>query len=247
MKYQTKIVSKETVAEGTIAFHFVKPDGFTFKAGQAMDITLINPPQTDTEGNKRTFSIASSPSEETLMIATRMRDSAFKRSLGDGGAELEIQIEQPTGTMVLHDKVERLALMLVGGIGITPFRSIVKDATERNLPHKIFLFYSNRRPEDAPFLNEMKELAEKNPNFTFIPTMTNIENSLREASGQAKQDWDGETGYITMDMINKYVSNTDNAIYYSAGPLEMVAAMKKLLNTHGISDDDIRLEEFAGY
>src|SRR5579883_3160595 len=79
--FRTTLLDRNDVAEGTMAFHFAKPLGFSFKAGQAVDLTLLNPPETDSEGNIRTFSIASPPFEEQLTFATRMRDTAFKRSL----------------------------------------------------------------------------------------------------------------------------------------------------------------------
>jgi len=79
--YQSRLLNRFEVAQDTMAFQFEKPDGFDFKPGQSADLTLINPPETDTEGNTRTFSIASAPFENQLMFATRMRDTAFKRSL----------------------------------------------------------------------------------------------------------------------------------------------------------------------
>lgn len=78
---KSKLIRREEVAEGTIAFHFEKPSGFAFKAGQSADVTLIDPPDTDAKGNTRTFSIASPPFEDELVFTTRMRDTAFKRSL----------------------------------------------------------------------------------------------------------------------------------------------------------------------
>jgi len=79
--YESRLLSRVEVAEGTMAFHFEKPVQFDFKPGQAADVTLSNPPETDAEGNTRTFSIASSPFQNELMFATRMRNTAFKRSL----------------------------------------------------------------------------------------------------------------------------------------------------------------------
>lgn len=239
MEYITELIAKETIAEGTIALHFKKPEGFAWKAGQSMDLTLSDPPETDDEGNTRAFSIASAPHEQNLTIATRLRDTAFKRVLTNSEAGLGVKIEGPFGSFTLHEKENRPAVMLVGGIGITPFFSIIKDATEKKFPHKIFLFYSNRRPEDAAFLNELRELARANSNFSFIPTMTDLNESV--------QPWNGEDGYITKEMIEKYVPVTSDAVYYSAGPRSMVAAMRKLLNGAGISDDDIKTEEFSGY
>src|SRR5207302_5876291 len=77
----SKLVSRHEVAEGTTAFHFEKPANWTFKAGQYLDMTLTDPSETDAEGNIRSFSIASAPHEDTLMVTTRMRDTAFKREL----------------------------------------------------------------------------------------------------------------------------------------------------------------------
>jgi len=82
-------------------------------------------------------------------------------------------------------------------------------------------------------------LTKKNPNFTFIPTMTDMEKS--------KQPWNGETGYITRAMIEKHVSNREDALYYSAGPATMVAAMRKIVEEMGVSADDFKTEEFTGY
>src|ERR671913_578069 len=79
--YKTKLKSRQEIAGGTMAFHFKKPEGFAYKAGQFADYTLINPSETDAEGNTRAFSLASAPYEDDLMVATRMRDTAFKRVL----------------------------------------------------------------------------------------------------------------------------------------------------------------------
>src|ERR1043166_4970608 len=79
--FMARLKSREHVAERTMAFHFEKPAGWTFKAGQYIDMTLLEPPETDAEGHTRGFSIASAPHEGTIMVATRMRDTAFKRVL----------------------------------------------------------------------------------------------------------------------------------------------------------------------
>lgn len=220
-------------------FRFEKPEGFTYKAGQNSDFTLIDPPETDPEGSKRTFSLVTTPAEDHLAITTRMRDTAFKRTLRVMEAGTKLTIEGPYGDLTLHENVARPAVFLAGGIGITPFHSMVQDATERALPHAITLFYSNRRPEDAAFLQELMDLPKKNPHFTFVGTMTDMEKSA--------QQWSGERGYIDAPMLAKYVSQADMPIYYLAGPLAMVAALRAMLNGSGVSNDDIRTEEFVGY
>jgi ferredoxin-NADP reductase len=237
--YTTTLVGKETVAEGTTLFRFAKPAGFIHAAGQTLDMTLVNPKETDAEGNMRTFSIVASPAEDTIAIATRMRDTAFKRNLRDMAAGTEVQVDGPFGSFTLHENTKRAGVFLSGGIGITPFHSIIKDAAEKNLSHKLVLFYSNRRPEDAAFLAELQSLQKQNTNFTLVATMTEMEKSA--------QTWEGERGYINTEMLKKYVTEDMQPIHYLAGPPAMVTAMRKMLNEAGVSNDDIRFEEFAGY
>lgn len=234
-----RLRSREEIAEGTMAFRFEKPANFTFKAGQALDMTLLDPPETDAEGNTRAFSIASAPHEDTLMIATRMRDTAFKRSLKTLPLSIPVKIDGPFGDLTLHNNSAKTAVLLAGGIGITPFRSMVVRAAREKLPHKIFLFFSNHRPEDAPFLEELQALEKENPNYKLIATMTGPEKS--------KRPWAGETGSISEGMLSRYLKESQSPIHYIAGPPDMVKALHDVLNRKGVDDDDIRIEEFPGY
>jgi len=233
------LLNRAEVAEGTMAFHFAKPPNFQFRPGQSVDITLLDPPETDGEGNTRTFSIASAPFEGELVIATRMRDSAFKRVLRQAAPGTKLKIEGPSGSFVLHRKVEKPAVFLAGGIGITPFRSMILEAAHEKTPHQLYLFYSNRRPEDAAFLDELTEAAKRNPNFPLIATMTEVEKS--------SQKWKGQSGFIDEQMLTKHLPSLEGPIYYLAGPPAMVAAMRGILTKAGVDEDDIRTEEFSGY
>jgi ferredoxin-NADP reductase len=235
----SKLVDRHEVAEGTAAFLLEKPSNWTFKAGQYLDMTLLNPAETDAEGNTRTFSIASAPHEETLMVATRMRDTAFKRVLKSMPLGSAVKIEGPSGSLTLHNDVKRTAVFLAGGIGITPFRSIVLRAAKEKLPHRIFLFYSNRRPEDAPFLAELQALEKENPNYKLVASMTEMAKS--------NQPWQGEAGLIDKEMLARYLKEAVSPIYYLAGPPEMVKGLHTTINAAGVDDDDIRAEEFSGY
>ena len=237
--YKTILLRKEEIADRTMAFYFEKPGGFAFKAGQFGDFTLINPVETDAEGNIRGFSLASAPYEGDLMFATRMRDTAFKRVLKTMEIGTEVSLDAPYGSFTLHNNARIAAVFLTGGIGVTPVRSIILQAAHDNLPHKIILFDSNRRPEDSAFLSQLMEAQKKNPNYTFVGTMTEMEKSSRK--------WDGETGYITKAMLEKHVDDLTLPIYYLAGPASMVTAMRKTLNEAGVDDDNIRTEEFSGY
>jgi ferredoxin-NADP reductase len=229
------------VCEHTMAFQFEKPAAWTYKAGQFVDITLLNPPETDAEGNTRGFSISSAPEESTIMVTTRLRDTAFKRVLRKMPLKSELRIEGPFGNLTLHKNAARPAVMLAGGIGITPFRSIIVNATREKLAHHIFLFYSNRRPEDTAFLQEFQALETQNANFKLIATMTEVEKSARP--------WKGEVGMIDHEMLDRHLKAWYSAgpIYYIAGPPQMVRDLQTMLTKAGVDSDDIRTEEFSGY
>jgi ferredoxin-NADP reductase len=235
----SKLLHRVEIAEGTMAFHFEKPSQFDFKPGQAADVTLYSPPETDAEGNTRTFSIASSPFENQLVFATRMRDTAFKRSLKKLPLGMAVKIDSPIGSFTLHKNSAKPAVFLAGGIGITPFVSIVRQADHDRLPHKLHLFYSNRRPEDAPFLEALQALEKSNPNFHLVCTMT--------AMSRSQKEWKGETGWIDKEMLSRHLTSLQGPIYYVAGPPAMVAAMSEMLVSANVDEDDIRTEEFGGY
>ena len=237
--YGPRLLGRVEVAEGTMAFHFEKPPHFDFKPGQSADLTLSNPPETDAEGNTRTFSIASPSFENQLTFATRMRDTAFKRSLKKMPLGTEVKIDPPTGSFTLHKNSTKPAVFLAGGIGITPFISIVRQTDHDRLPHKLHLFCSNRRPEDTPFLDTLQMLEKSNPNFQLVCTMTEMP--------QSKKEWKGETGLINQAMLLRHLTNLQSPIYYVAGPPAMVAGMRKMLVGAGVDEDDIRAEDFAGY
>lgn len=234
-----RLKSRQEIASGTMAFHFEKPEGFAYKAGQFGDFTFSNPPETDAEGNTRGFSLTSAPYEDDLMVATRTRDTAFKRVLKTMPIGSEISLDAPYGSFTLHSDASIPAVFLSGGIGVTPVRSIVLQATHDKLPHKLFLFDSNRRPEDSAFLRKLAEAAKENPNFVFVGTMTEMEKST--------EPWSGEIGFITKAMLEKSISDLSLPIYYLSGPRAMVAAMRKALDDAGVKDDKIRTEEFTGY
>ena len=239
MALTIKLKSRIEVAAGTTAFHFEKPPQFTFVPGQAGDFLLTNPPQTDKEGDKRSFSLASAPYENDLIVATRMRDTAFKRSLETIPLGTELVLDAPWGELVLHEDTSIPAVFLTGGIGITPVRSIVLQATRDKLNQKLVLFYANRRPEDAAFLDELQQAEKENPNFTLVATMTKMAGSSKP--------WQGETSLIDQAMLKRHLKDITVPIYYISGPPEMVDAMQKMLSSADVKSGNVRAEEFSGY
>jgi ferredoxin-NADP reductase len=246
--YRVKLLEKNEVAEGTLAFTVEKPEGFQFRAGQAVEVSLLDPPETDDEGNVRTLSIAAAPSDGVLTFATRLRDTAFKRVLRGMTPGTDLLVDGPFGSFNLHKNRLKPAVFLAGGIGITPFISMIRDGADARMqldssgqaqPYTVYLFYSNRRPEDAAFLDELAALAQRFDSFRLIPTMANMEQSSRS--------WDGERGFIDEAMLRRHLPALNGPIYYVAGPPAMVAAMRDMLVKAGVDEDDIRAEDFGGY
>ncbi len=236
---RVRLIGREEVAQGTMAFRLERPDGFAFEAGQNVLLTLLDPPQLDAQGPSRTFTLASAPHERDLLIATRMRDTAFKRVLKSAPLGTPLEIDGPSGIMVRHEEAARPAVFLAGGIGITPFRSMARHAAHERLPHRLVLFYGNRRPEDAAFLTELQALEGKNPNYRMVAAMSEPEKSA--------QSWSGEKGFIDRALLGRHLSDLKGPVYYFAGPPAMAMAMQKLLADAGVAEEDMRSEEFYGY
>jgi ferredoxin-NADP reductase len=236
MKTNIKLIRKETIAEGTMAFHFNKPEGFSFRAGQFADFTLINPPETDSEGDTRGFSLASAPFEPDIVVATRMRDTAFKRVLKNLPIGSELKLDAPYGNFTLHKAEATPAVFLIGGIGVTPVRSMIAQATHDKTTHRIILLHASRAPADLPFKSDFEQLARENSDFAYVMTIQT-----------APDGWQGERGFIDAEMVKRYVPDLHKPIYYLCGPEDMVGAMWELLEGFDINEDNIRTEQFTGY
>lgn len=236
MVQNVKLIKKEEVANGTMAFYFEKPEGLEFRAGQFADYTLLNPSETDEEGNIRGFSLVHAPYEGGLVAATRMRDTAFKRVLRDLPLGSEVKFDGPYGDFTLHKTEATPAVFLIGGIGITPVRSMIAQATHDKTSHQISLFYANKTLADAPFMEDFERFSKENSNFSFVPVL-----------GEAPEDWQGEKGRIDAAMIKRHLDDISKPIFYLAGPEGMVKAMRQLLIGMDVNEDNIRTEEFSGY
>lgn len=237
--YPSRLLGRRQVAEGTTAFQFERPRNFLFNAGQFVDLALMGTRSEGLGGLTHTFSIASSPFAEEIVVATRMRDTAFKLALSILEIGAEVRIKGPMGSFMLHKNVSRPAVFLGGGIGIAPFLSMLSYAAVNKLHPQVSLFYANRYLEDAAFMDTLWELESSTGNLRFVPTLTRADN----AHGR----WKGETGHISPEMLFRHVSDLRGSICYVAGPPTMVSAARVALNAAGVDEDDIRTEEFAGY
>lgn len=198
---------------------------------------MIDPPA-EAGQSSRTLSLVSAPFEQELVVATRMRDTAFKRALKALPEGASIRLSGPFGMFTLGD-TGRPAVFIAGGIGITPFMSMLRQAAEERSPQALFLAYSNRRPEDSAFPDELQGLERRNKHFRLMATMIDMGKSARE--------WSGERDFVDADMLRRLVGDLAAPIFYIVGPPAMVEAMQWTLDGVGIAKDRIHTEEFYGY
>lgn len=234
--YKLKLTDRREIARGTLVFDFEKPAGFTFKPGQYGGFTLINPSETDVNGITRRFSLLSSPDDAQIAIATRIQTSAYKQELNRLPIGSEIKFAGPTGTFTLHEDTSTPAVFIAGGIGITPFYSMIKHAAQHHSSQKMTLFYGNQTPADAAFLHDLLTLQRDHAPFTCVATM-----AYPDAS------WQGETGFITHTLIKKYVTDLFAPVYYVCGSPAMVTSLQETLVEMGIDENKIHVEDFPGY
>jgi ferredoxin-NADP reductase/nitrite reductase/ring-hydroxylating ferredoxin subunit len=197
----------------------------------------------DPKGPIRHFTIASSPTENFILISTRIRDSPFKKRLNSLQNGTSVKVRGPEGKFILHEDYSKPAVFLSGGIGVTPFRSMIKYATDKNLPVRIIMFDSNKNQENILFKMEFDNCVNVNKNLRVIYTITEEEQI-------DDKEWNGEKGRIDMKMIKKYLDSNDleKSIFYICGPPAMVKAMQEILGENlQIPPDRIKVEEFIGY
>ncbi len=224
------------VAEKTMALKLEKPAGFSFVAGQYVVLSVTKLIEPDPKGANRCMSIASAPFEDHLLFAMRISESGYKKTIAGLLPGDEMIVGAPVGQFNLISGDTRPIVFLVGGIGITPARSILRQANYDGDARKFFSFYSNYRPEDTAFLDEMKSFS----NLSYHPvfTMTDAEKSLCA--------WDAERGFICDDMLAKYLPDVKAPLYYLVGTPGFTKAMETLLAGHGIGKENIKQDPFVG-
>lgn len=232
--YKLKLTGRREVARGTLVLTFEKPAAFTFKSGQYGGFTLIDPPETDAGGITRRFSLLSTPDDEVIEIVTRIQNSAFKRVLSSLPLGSEVKFAGPTGIFTLHDDLSTPAVLIAGGIGIAPFYSMIRDAAKHPSKRQIVLFYGNQSPNDSAFLAELTAL--QNSNFKLVATMATPDST-----------WQGEKGFITDDMIRRYLPDLAAPHYYICGSPTMVTTLQETLAEMDIDESRIKIEDFPGY
>lgn len=180
------------------------------------------------------------------MISTRIRDSPYKQKLSSLEKGAKITAWGPQGEFVLHNDYSKPAVFLSGGIGVTPFRSMLRFATDNQLRMKITVFDSNRNQQGILYKDEFDKWTSQNKNLRIIYTIT--EEGGSQSSHEAA--WTGERGRIDRSMLERHLTKDEikNAIFYICGPPGMLKAMQELLQKDmQVPKERLRVEVFAGY
>ncbi len=240
MDYTVKFLRSERVAADAYSFYFERPSDFNFLPGQYLKLTL-EIPTPDDRSNHRLFTICSSSTEKDyLMITTRIIQSAFKKTLVDLRPETSVQLSGPFGVFIFKDAEIQPRVFLAGGIGVTPFRSMIRYCVDKNLTIPITLFTSFRTTEDVVFQKMFQDVAAHQSWFKLVETITRPEES--------KTPWDGLTGRVDANLLKSYGPQVlTSSLFYISGPPVMVDDLSRLVQSLGVEPANIRIEKFTGY
>ena len=208
---------------------------FAFKPGQYCLVELPVGPETE----DHPLSLASSPTRtNSLLFASRRSDSPFKQSLFALKPGDRVAVTGPVGRFV-YDEAAEHTVLLSGGIGITPLKSMLEYACDHCIERPVSLLYGNRTPDEIAFRNELDTLAEANPHITVVHTLSQPQ--------AASEPWSGRTGRVNEALIREVVPQVDRARYYICGPPGMVSGLRGVLTQMAVPDGNVRVENFDGY
>lgn len=219
-------------------FVFTPSEKLSFSPGQYLEWTLGH--KSDSRGVRRFFTIASSPTESDIRVGVKIpeQSSSYKQKLLELEVKDTIVASQLSGDFVLPENQAQKLVFIAGGIGITPYRSMIKYLLDRNEKRDIILFYANSNYHDFVYKN-IFEKAEKKLGFKIHFVITDTQ--------EIPARWNDLSGHITDDMIKKEVSDYDTRTFYISGPNAMVEAYKTLLLSMGVKRKNIIFDYFPGY
>ncbi len=230
-------IGQRQIAQGTIELAFHKPEDFVFAAGQNINLKVPALKYEDSKGPRRTFTIASSPEEQVIHIATRISESGYKRTLLEIETGAEFEYLGPQGNFIYDAALEN-AIYMAGGIGITPFRSMLGHALRIGTKGRITLLYGNARPETSAYHELFLEYEKRAPFLHYIPTMTEL---------PAGDEWRGERRWLSADLAFERAPGAEDATFFLCGPPKMVEALTGQLREKGVAAERIRSESLWGY
>ena len=236
---RARVKESREVARGTLFVVFdLEGAEVDFRPGQYFWVELPDRGYEDEKGLRRHISVATSPTDQGVLgLCTRLRDTAFKKTLAELKAGDEVvDVEQPKGDWALPEDTNREYVFVAGGIGITVFRCMLRYIRDTGEPYRVTLVYSNRDRESTPFLDELVELERSLPNFQLVLTMTQDDG------------WEGESRYVNADLLRDHLDgDLGHYTYLVAGPPPMVESVVEQLAGAGVPEDRVLPDRFSGY
>ena len=238
-KLMLKLKQKLAVATGTYDFVFTGASNFNFRPGQYLEWTLAQD-SPDSRGSRRYFTMASSPTEKDIRLGVKFYNpaSSFKQTMLNMQPGQKIVASQLSGDFILPKDPKEKLIFIAGGIGITPFRSMVKYLIDKNEKRDIVIFYSNKNVRDIAYKNIFDQ-AETNLGLKVIYVLTDKKS--------VQNGWIGRVGHIDGNMIRQEVLDYKERTFYLSGPHTMVSAFKKTLKDLGVSRSQIKIDFFPGF
>jgi glycine betaine catabolism B len=231
------VVESRRLTPRTHGIAVKKPAGFSFRPTQ---FTFLSLKTSEAGWDTRPMSIATSPTRPNLEYAVRMSDSPFKQAFTSLEPGDTVALQGPFGRFVLRE--DRPAILVAGGVGITPLKGMAEYASDKALKIPMRLVYSNRTEEEIAYREELAELERRNPRFEVLYTLTG-----EGASTAMTRGWEGRAGRIDAHALQEVARGLEKPVYYICGSNGMVTGISDLLIQSGVGGSDIMEEVFRGY
>lgn len=232
MKYVKPVIEIIKRSHDVKSFRFTRPDGFEYKAGQYVIITL----DIDGKSASKPFTLSSSPTEKDhIEFTKKLTGHEFSNALDEMRVGDELTISKAYGKFTFEGEYEKIAL-LSGGIGITPMISICKYCADMKMNVDIKLICSNKTEDDIIFADELNEIMSLNSNIFVLDTLT-----------RASDNWPGCNGRICDTLILREIPDYAQRVFYVCGPPQMVDSMIEMLRSMNVADELIKKESLLGY
>ncbi|MBO0889081.1 FAD-dependent oxidoreductase [Candidatus Bathyarchaeota archaeon] len=230
--FEMEVIESRRITPSIHKILLKKPDSFRFLPVQFTFLSMMTQEGMDS----RPMSIATSPTRPNLEYAVRVSDSSYKSAFASLKPGDSVTVQGPYGDFILDEK--RPAVLVAGGIGITPLKGMAEYAADRKLQIPVRLLYSNRTTDEIAYKSELEELEQHNPEFTLFHTLTG-EN--------VPEDWEGLRGRINTEYLRKASEGLERPNYYLCGTPGMVKACFDLLHGMKVSERYVNYEVFRGY
>lgn len=229
---------KVQIAKDSFEFAFTPTKKFAYTPGQYMEWTVPHP-HADSRGTRRYFTLASSPTEEALLLGVKFSQngSSYKKAFLSLNHQTPVVTGQLAGDFVLPKKPQQKLAFFAGGIGITPFRSMIKYLLDMKQLRDIVLCYSNKVADEIAY-RDVFDAAEKKLGIKVVYTLTD--------KFAVPSEWKGEVGRIDQELIKKEIPDFSERLFYLSGPQSMVAGYETVLKKLGVHQKNIKKDFFPG-